>query len=206
MKKLLLLIPEMRGGGAERVIGILASQFAALGHDVTLMLTNQHVEDAVGYTLHENVKFDSLLAHLLPESGVQKAKRFIVKQYTRVAGNLFETCHKRVPDHVAYGTFYWQYHGKVLALRKILQSNPQTEIIVFSQPSVNIALLAADGLPNEVILSERLDPARYEKNRYMPYFVKGGIRLPRGSFSRRKAPCRSSMERHCGKVSSSRTR
>ena len=166
------MIPEMRGGGAERVLGLLASQFAAHGHDVTLMLTNQRVGDAVGYTLHEKVKMESLLDYVVFNTTFEKAKLFLIKQYTRIIGNLFEALHLLVPEHVAYGTFHWQYQSKVIALRKYLQSHSSTTVIVFSQPSVNIVLLAADGLSNDVILSERLDPARYKKNRYMPYFVK----------------------------------
>ncbi len=169
---LLLMIPQMRGGGAERVLGLLASQFAAHGHDVTVMLTNQRVGDAIGYTLHEKVKMESLLDYVVSDTIFEKGKLFFIKQYTRIIGNLFEALHCQVPDHVAYGTFHWQYQSKVVALRKYLQSHSSTTTIVFSQPSVNIALLAADGLPNEVILSERLDPARYVRNRYMPYFVK----------------------------------
>ena len=171
-KELLLMIPSMNGGGAERVLGILASRLAECGHRVTLMLTNQKTEDAVGYSLHPGVTFASLVPLEKADKATDKVRYSIIKQSTRVLGTCFEKTGHEAPDSIAHGTFMWQYHRKVRALREYLMGHPGAEIIVFCQPAVNIALLAAEGLPNQVVLSERLDPERYGKNRYMPYFVR----------------------------------
>ena len=171
-KKVLFMITRMNGGGAERVIGILASEFAENGYDATLMLTNQRLEDAVRYEVSEKVKFVSLLDVEADVSGAEKLRYKLAKPYTRVFGTACEKLKIKTPDHIARDTFMWQNYAKVDALRKYLSDKPDTDIIVFLQPSVNIALLATANLPNRVILSERLDPARYGKNRYMPYFAK----------------------------------
>jgi len=44
-------------------------------------------------------------------------------------------------------------------------------VIVFLQPSIPMVLLAAEGLPNKVIISERADPNRLMKKRYGKPFI-----------------------------------
>ena len=44
-------------------------------------------------------------------------------------------------------------------------------VIAFSQPAMPIIVLAADKLPNKVIISERADPNRLMKKRYGKPFI-----------------------------------
>lgn len=171
-KEILLLIPGMHGGGAERVLGILADSFAKEKWDTTLMLTNQKTEDMVGYKLSDGVKVKTLLGKLEKPSTKDKIRYGAMKNCTRVRGLIYESLKKEAPDTLAHHTFEWQHYLKIRALRKYLLERPNCAIITFLQPAVNIALLAADGLPNKVIISERLDPDRYKLNRYMPYFTR----------------------------------
>jgi glycosyltransferase involved in cell wall biosynthesis len=52
-----------------------------------------------------------------------------------------------------------------------MQDNPDMTVIVFLQPSIPMVLLAAQGLPNKVIISERADPNRLMKKRYGKPFI-----------------------------------
>lgn len=171
-KEVLLLIPRMAGGGAERVIGILADGMAQNGCKTTLMLTSQSLADMVGYQVGDGVKVATLLDHLPADPPLQKLRYGWMKLTTRVWGTICEKLRFPIGDRLAYRTFLWQYHRHVTALRDYLSAHPAAEIIAFLQPTVNIALLAAEGLPNKVIISERADPARYRLNRYMPYFAR----------------------------------
>lgn len=168
-KEILLLIPRMAGGGAERVIGILADAFANAGYDTTLMITNQKLNEMVGYEVSGKVAVVSMLDML--EKETDKMKYFLMKQYTRIWGTISETLHLPIAEKLAHDTFLWQYHQYCECLRQYLIEHPKTEVVAFLQPTVNIALLASEGLPNKVIISERADPARYQLNRYMPYFA-----------------------------------
>lgn len=168
-KEILLLIPRMAGGGAERVIGILADGFAKAGYDTTLMITNQKLCDMVGYEISGKVKVLSMLDMLAPES--HKATYWFMKQKTRVWGTITEILHRPVADKLAYETFLWQNHRHIECLREYLREHPKATMIAFLQPTVNVALLANAGLSNKLIISERADPARYKLNRYMPYFA-----------------------------------
>ena len=55
--------------------------------------------------------------------------------------------------------------------RKKLKKEPDTTVVVFLQPSIPIVLLAARGLPNRIIISERGDPKRLIKSRYGYKFI-----------------------------------
>jgi len=171
-KEILLLIPGMHGGGAERVMGILADGFAKGNWNTTLMLMSQKVEDMVGYRLSEGVHVESILERLKKPSQKDVLYYGIVKTYTRIWGTMCEVLKLKVSDKLAYDTFVWQHYEKIRVLREYLIANPERSVIAFLQPAVNIALLASQGLPNKVIISERADPNRYCLTRYMPYFAK----------------------------------
>lgn len=171
-QSILLLISKMAGGGAERVIGILADGFAAAGWDTTLMVTSQHTNEMLGYELNENVKVESLLDYVKDDSTAEKFRYGVMMQKSRIIGTLCEKLNKKVSDKTAYETFLCQYHSLTDALRDYLKIRPDTAVISFLQPTVNATLLAAEGLPNRIIISERSDPERYNLNRYMPYFAR----------------------------------
>lgn len=55
MKKVLFIMPDMAGGGAERVVSILMNEFVNRGIEVTLALTK---DDAIVYTLDQRITVD----------------------------------------------------------------------------------------------------------------------------------------------------
>jgi glycosyltransferase involved in cell wall biosynthesis len=57
-------------------------------------------------------------------------------------------------------------------MREKLEKEPDTTVVVFLQPCMPIVLLAARGLPNKIIISERADPKRLIKSRYGYKFIK----------------------------------
>lgn len=57
-RKIIFLIPAMRGGGAERVISVLTDYFSAKGHVVKLALFK---EDVVEYSISSKVEIDKSL-------------------------------------------------------------------------------------------------------------------------------------------------
>jgi len=160
----------MAGGGAERVIGLLADGFAQAGWETTLMLTSQKVKDSVGYRLSNDVTLVSIHGKNIKKTKFQCLKYALIKHWSRLYGWLCEKLSIPVSKHLAYGTFICQYYDIVFALSEYLAINPEMSIIAFLQPAVNAALLANEGLNHKLIISERADPERYHLNRYMPYF------------------------------------
>lgn len=51
-KKILFFIPTLSNGGAERVVSILSSEFAKIGHDVKIVVFN---DEDISYELNKNV-------------------------------------------------------------------------------------------------------------------------------------------------------
>jgi glycosyltransferase involved in cell wall biosynthesis len=84
----------------------------------------------------------------------------------------FEMLGINVPACFAFLSFFSQYHNEIKALREKLKNEPDTTVISFLQPSVPMTLIAANSLPNRIVISERGDPKRLLKKRYGYNFIK----------------------------------
>ena len=167
-RKILMVMPVMKGGGAERVASLLLNQFLKNGYDCEFLLTSSDKNNVINRDLDPKIPVTSLYG--------QGKKHGIFKRIAELFSSLlckpFELFKIPVPSAFAYISFVSQYHSEIKALRKKLKSEPQTAVISFLQPSVPITLIAAKGLPNRVIVSERADPYRLLKKRYGYNFIK----------------------------------
>ena len=165
-KKVLFVIACMKGGGAERIVIALSNQMKKFGTDVKIMLTNQRAEDAFRRDLDDSIELLSL------ESMTEKADALTTARYalsgikSRIECAAIEKLGKPMTAKAAYQSFMWQNYGKVAALRNYLQNNADTAVIAFLQPSIPMVMLAAQGLPNRIIFSERGNSERLMKGRY----------------------------------------
>lgn len=128
--KIIFVTSALHGGGAERVIATLANRFAAMGDDVTILMT---AGDECVYPLHKRVHLYSAGQASHGNPAVQIKRLFRMRQYFR--------------------------------------AHPDSRIVSFST-SINLfTIIAALGLPNRVIVSERNDPNRcsYRKLRDLVY-------------------------------------
>ena len=171
-KKILLLIPHMIGGGAERVASLLMNNFAENGYRTEMVLTGDRPEDVVRCDLKDSTKL-TLLPELLPKESPRDKIAFdvLLKAYAQVFCNLFELFRRPVPADLAKASLYVQYRREIRWLREKLKKEPDTTVIAFLQPAIPITLLAARGLPNRVVFSERGDPYRLMKKRYGKKFI-----------------------------------
>ncbi len=170
--KILLLIPHMVGGGAERVASLLMNAFADDGYRTELALTSDRERDVVRCDLDERT---SLL--VLPEllKSDPAGKRFLYGGALRLLANglckLWELPGREVPADLARLSLTVPYHREIRWLRERLKADPELAVIAFLQPAIPIAMLAARGLPNRVIFSERCDSERLMKKRYGRRFI-----------------------------------
>lgn len=165
-KKILMVMPVMKGGGAERVASLLLNEFNRNGYDCEFLLTSSKKEDCINRDLNPDI----------PIASVYGDKSSLVFKALRVLSSLFckpfELLGISVPACFAYLSFFSQYHAEIKALRDKLEKEPETKVISFLQPSVPITLIAAKKLPNRVVISERGDPKRLLKKRYGYNFIK----------------------------------
>lgn len=171
-KKLMFIMPVMKGGGAEKVAALLLDEFNKSGYECELVLTNSDRIEIVDRGLNPDVTL-TVLRENFPKSGALK-KLFInlLRLLSSLICKIPEAFGKKVPAYPAYLSFKAQYYDELYALKKHFAAKPDAVILSFLQPSIPLTLLAAEGLLNRVVVSERADPYRLLKKRYGYNFIK----------------------------------
>lgn len=165
-------MPVMKGGGAEKVAALLLNEFNKNGYECELVLTNSERHEIVDRGLNSQVGL-TVLREAFPKSCVFKKLFLMLYRLTAsVLCKVPEAFGKKVPAVLARFSFKAQYYDELKTLRKHFKSKPNASILAFLQPSIPLALLAAEGLPNRVVVSERADPYRLLKKRYGYNFIK----------------------------------
>ena len=165
-------MPVMKGGGAEKVAALLLNEFNRNGYECELVLTNSDRNEVVDRGLNSDIKL-TVLREAFPKNGALK-KIFLVlfRLFASLICKIPEAVGKKVSAKSAYLSFKAQYFDELKALRNHFNKNPEASILSFLQPSIPLTLLAAKGLPNKVVVSERADPYRLLKKRYGYNFIK----------------------------------
>ena len=170
-KKVIMVMPHMVGGGAERVAAQIMNKLNERGYDTRFILTSAKKNEVVRSDLNEKTELILLTEEMKAETTGQKLDHLPERAYSTILGKLYEKQNKYVPASIGKATIDWQYHREIKWLRSYLKQNPDMTVIVFLQPSIPMVLLAAQGLPNKVIISERADPNRLMKKRYGKPFI-----------------------------------
>lgn len=172
MKKVLFVMPVMKGGGAERVASLLANEFARRGIDTSFLLTSAGNGDIRRVDLDDAIPL-RLLSDYPDETGVvEKHWLMLLRVLSSLLCRAVELFGGQAPASWAYLSFVSQNQGAIRKLRELLRAEPEWVVIAFLQPSIPITLLAARGLPNRIVISERGNPERLMKKRYGWKFVR----------------------------------
>ena len=153
-KKVLMVMPHMMGGGAERVAAQIMNKLNERGYETVFVLTSAKKNEVVRTDLNEKTQLILLTEEMKAETAGQKLSHLPARVYSTVFGKLYEKQNKYVPASIGKATIDWQYHREIAWFRNYLKQNPDMTVIVFLQPSIPVVLLAAQGLPNKVFLSE----------------------------------------------------
>lgn len=171
MKSVLMVMPHMVGGGAERVAALLMNYFHDNHIDTEFVLTDDFKDDVIRCDLGEETPLYLLKEAIEEESFVEKIKLLPTKISSKIVCNLYERFGKSVPAYWAHKSMIWQHHREIGRIRDMMIAKPEMTVIAFLQPAIPIVLLAARGLPNKVIISERCDPNRLMGKRYGRPFI-----------------------------------
>ena len=171
-ERILLVIPHMVGGGAERVASLLMNSFADAGYRTEMALTGDRREDVIRCDLDERTEL-LLVPELTPPETAARRLFYdgFLKTLTYIVCKPFEYAGLPVPAECARLSLTVQYRREIRWLRERMLKDPSLSVISFLQPAIPISLLAAVGLPNRVIFSERGDAQRLMKKRYGRKFV-----------------------------------
>lgn len=170
-KRVMFVLPCMKGGGAERVAALLANEFHKAGIETSVVLTSSTPESVIRVDLDEAVPLKCLCDVPTKENIFGFLGRRIAHICSATVCKCYEKLKKAVPASWAYLSFWSQYGNEIKKLRSILRKDPELRVISFLQPSIPMTVLAARGLPNRIIISERGDPRRLMKKRYGYKFV-----------------------------------
>ncbi len=160
--ELVFLIDKSCGGGAERVIGMLASEFVRRGRAVTLVLTTQSKSDYHAYEVCDGLDVISL-----PDI-LQKAPRGFraplrIKYYTQ---RLWEKLSKKSTDHGVVYKFSLNNIDSIYTLYSLLSKKKNCVVVAFLNHSIRLTLQAAYKLDMRVIVSERNSIDNCDKNAF----------------------------------------
>ncbi|MBE5921844.1 MAG: glycosyltransferase family 4 protein [Lachnospiraceae bacterium] len=170
-KQILMVMPVMKGGGAERVAALLMNEFHKCGHHAEFLLTSSTADEVVRRDLDDEIPLILLQEQISNKVKIIDIWEKVVRLYASFFSRIFEKMKKPVPSHFAYLSFMSQYGKEVRQLRTLMKNNPNIIVITFLQPSIPMVVLAARGLPNKIIISERGDPERLMKKRYGKKFI-----------------------------------
>lgn len=170
-KKVIMVMPVMKGGGAERVASLLLNEFHKNGYDCEFVITSKKKEDIINCDLNPQITITVLKDILKKNNTFQKIKNKTLRLFSSAVCKVFEGLKKAVPAELAYLSFISEYSSEIKSLRKIFKNNPDAAVISFLQPSIPMTLLASRGLGNRVVISERGNPERLMKKRYGYKFI-----------------------------------
>lgn len=171
MKKAAFVLPGMKGGGAERVAALLANEFYKNDIDIRYLLTHAKKEEVVRCDLADEIPLELFTERMGKKKTSDKAIEAVLGVVSSLLCKPFELLNKPVPAGFAKLSVTAQYRREIKQLRDVLSADPELTVIAFLQPTIPITLLAARGLPNRVIISERADPNRLMKSRYGKKFI-----------------------------------
>lgn len=170
-KTVLLVMPHMMGGGAERVASQLMNKFVDSGYDTVFLLTKAKRDAVIRTDLGEKTTLRLLTEEMKKETVAEKLRYLPMRAYATLFGKLYEMRKKDAPPSIGKAAVLWQYHREIRCVRNELQKNPEMTAIAFLQPAIPILMLAGASLPNRVLFSERGDPHRLMKKRYGRRFI-----------------------------------
>lgn len=169
-KKVIMVMPVMKGGGAERVAALLLNEFHKNGYGCEFVITSMNKEEIINCDLNPQITV-TCIKDTIKNNNFRKVGNKALRILSSVICRTFEGFKKAVPAVCAYLSFISEYSIEIKALRKIFRNNPDATVISFLQPSIPMTLLALKGLGNRVIVSERGNPERLIRRRYGYKFI-----------------------------------
>lgn len=158
-KKIAFFIDSLGGGGAERVVSVLAAQLQARGYDVDILMLNKR---QVAYSLPEGINL--LYAEDMPvASGWGKFARKVLEQCMHLQVRYWNPLLRKFGCHTyprVNETRMFFYANYALPYREYLKRNPGCTAFGFLIRSNISMLMAAKGLPVKTVFCERNNPVR----------------------------------------------
>ncbi len=148
---IVFLIDKFSGGGAERVISILANEFSKRNKKVTVVLTDQKRKAYIGYDLDDKIEC-VFLCDILKKAPMRTARRIkLMYKMHRLSEKLIGRQKKKTSVY----RFVLRNIDSIYTLNKYFVENKSRAAVAFLNHSIELTLLAAYRLDMRVVISER---------------------------------------------------
>ena len=131
-KQITLLIKQMVGGGAERVISLLCNTLYERGFDVTLIVTHQSSAESDLHSINNNIRV-VFLEELKKSSDA--LKKFLMLK-ARLFGKINRSFLKKSDDQYLIEKYRIRNYDKVKWLRNYFTNNSTNTIVAFLYDSI----------------------------------------------------------------------
>lgn len=139
MKKVLFIMPDMAGGGAERVVSILMNELVNRGVEVTLALTK---DDAIVYTLDQHITVDKRY--------MGKGKNPLI-QILDIRKLMLEDCERVVVSFLDFQNLYTILAGLFLRNKVVVSLRNALQMLGDGRKSVQILTKVLFGFADKVV-------------------------------------------------------
>lgn len=170
-KQLLIVMPVLKGGGAERVASILTNEFNKNGYCCEFLLSSCDKESVINRDLNDDIPV-LILRDYFKKSFIKDSVYSLLRIASSILCKPFEKSKRAAPVFFSYLSFVSNYHKEITALKGILKEKANATVVAFLQPSIPLVLLAGKKLKNRIVVSERGDANRLMKHRYGYKFIK----------------------------------
>ena len=180
-KEIVLMLHQMSGGGAERVMILLANWLAEKKNPVTLILTSQRLCDTKGYDLHPSVQLLSLKEMSAQPLYISDARR---KSY-ELSGKLGYKSAKLLKHKPADSAVFKRYMAKCAdelnALDAFMSERQNALMVAFLDHPIHLSLLMKEKFPDiRLVISERNDPKLHDSSLSSTLLIKRYYHLADG--------------------------
>ena len=146
---IVLMLHRMAGGGAERVMILLANWLAKKGNNVTLVLVDQKLCDAIKYDIDSRVELISLKDHAnCSQRYIKKSKVRFYGLYSKVACKIAKLSGKGISDKVVFRKYVAKFSDELNKLYDIVSEKKNLKMVAFLDNPIHHSLLMKEQFPD----------------------------------------------------------
>lgn len=170
-KKVIFVIKCMTGGGAERVLSLIASVVAEKDIDVKILLTHQKLAEADIRDVEtkngiEIISVSDNAKETFVGSILKKVLLFVVRIMLKIGMKFSD----KIYDKALVLKYFYNNFDKIFWMKRYLAKSKKATIVAFLYDSMYYSLLAKKR-SNKLIISERADPCQYLHHRTNRAFI-----------------------------------
>jgi glycosyltransferase involved in cell wall biosynthesis len=156
-KKVAFIADNLRGGGSERVISVLANHMVELGIDVEIIILKAMI---IEYKLSDKIRIVNVNEEVkkLKISVFEKICTKLLWFAAKIGLFLMRRSESRLHDYCVYKKFSAMHYSQIKYIINHMRKTPETTLISFVEDSNYVTLCSSRKLKNKIIISERTDP------------------------------------------------